>query len=391
MAIAKTLEELLAEMNGSGAAVTTNAATPTAANTSLSSALTGVTSTGAADTSMQGTLAGYDASMVNLPGISDATKRALSDLLGGGYTPSDSVEAALRELNDLMESRPGAFTSQYSQQLSDLMDQIVNRDSFSYDANSDASFQQYKDIYTQQGQKGMMDTLGQASALTGGYGSSYANTAAQQTYQDYMTQLTGQIPTLRSQALSEYDAQGNALNTAYGLASDAYSRDYSQSQDAYNEWLASYQMAQDAYNNERNFDLSQYQNQLDYWYNIANQENAQYESDKQYAYQTAMSMLQLGKMPSAEMLAAAGLSAKDAKKMYDSYKKSSTSSSRTSGSGNGGTNPKPTNSYDDMYKAIQAAVVGNAANNVGNAVSSAAKKKKPSTNVSAANSLFTAK
>lgn len=379
----KTLEELLAEMNGNGAAVAAKTATPTTANTNLSSALTSVTPTSATPTSatsanMQDVLAEYDLSMLNLPGISDATKRALSDLLGGGYSPSESVDAALRELNDAMESRPGEFTSQYSQQLADIMDQIVNRDAFSYDASNDASFQQYKDIYTQQGQKGMMDTLGQASALTGGYGSSYANTAAQQTFQDYMTQLTGQIPTLRSQALSEYEAQGNALNTAYRLANDAYSRDYSQSQDDYNKWLASAQMAQDTYNTERSFDATNYQNQLDYWYNLANQENAQYESNKQYAYQTAMNMLQLGKMPSAEMLAAAGLSASDAKKMYNSYKKSSGGSSSSSSgrsSGSSGSSSTSGRSIDDMYKAIQAAVVGSAAKNVGNAVASTIKKK----------------
>ena len=347
MATTKTLEELLAESTASASTTATSDV-----STSLSDTL--ASTTDATDTDTTSLL---DA--LNLTGVSDTTKSTLSELLNG-YTASGSVEDALAELNDILESEPEAFSSEYSQQLSDLLDQITNRESFSYDANSDASYQQYKDIYASAGNKAMMDTLGQAASLTGGYGSSYAQTAAQQTYNDYMTQLTSIIPELRSAALSEYTAEGDALNNSYSLASDAYNRDYTEHQNTYNQWATDRDYAQSAYDSAYSKDYTDYQNQLDYWYNIANQEAAQAASDKEYAYSTAMSMLQLGKMPSDDLLATAGISAADAKKIYNKYKtkksRSSSSSSSSSGSSN---NTSSSPDYSSLYNSIKAAYNSN--------------------------------
>ena len=46
-----------------------------------------------------------------------------------------------------------------------------NRPDFQYDANVDALYRHYKDRYTELGKKVMTDTMSQAAALTGGYGS----------------------------------------------------------------------------------------------------------------------------------------------------------------------------------------------------------------------------
>ena len=374
----KTLEELLAEQLANGT-TTTQVDVPAPATAPATTAAPAQAAP-EAQTQVTQPQTAYDASALNLPGISSATKQALTDLVSNGYKPSATVDAALKELNDIIEAQPETFNSQYQKQIDDIMAAINGRDAFSYDANSDAAYQQYKDLYTQMGQKGMMDTLGQAAALTGGYGSSYANSAAQQTYNDYMTQLTGQVPTLRSAALNEYNNQGNALNQQYAMANDAYSREYGAYQDAYSRWMAQQQMAQDTYNTERGFDYANYQNQLDYYLGLADQENSQYTQDRQYAYQTAMNMLQLGKMPDAATLEAAGISAADAKKFYNAYKKSSSSSSgsrsrSSSGSSSSGSSSGSSGSVSDMYKAIQAAVAAQKVSGAGNAVAGALKKK----------------
>lgn len=379
MATTKTLEELLAEQLANGT-TTTQVDVPALATAPATTAAPAQAAP-EAQTQVTQPQTTYDASALNLPGISSATKQALTDLVSNGYKPSATVDAALKELNDIIEAQPGTFNSQYQKQIDDIMAAINGRDAFSYDANSDAAYQQYKDLYTQMGQKGMMNTLGQAAALTGGYGSSYANSAAQQTYNDYMTQLTGQVPTLRSAALNEYNNQGNALNQQYAMANDAYSREYGAYQDAYSRWMAQQQMAQDTYNTERGFDYANYQNQLDYYLGLADQENSQYTQDRQYAYQTAMNMLQLGKMPDAATLEAAGISAADAKKFYNAYKKSSSSSSgsrsrSSSGSSSSGSSSGSSGSVSDMYKAIQAAVAAQKVSGAGNAVASALKRTK---------------
>lgn len=117
--------------------------------------------------------------------------------------------------------------------LSDLYSQIMNRQKFSYDVGSDPLYQQYKDRYLQQGQTAMRDTMGQAAALTGGYGSSYAQGVGQQAYDRYVQGLTDKIPELYSAAYSRYQDEGNNLMQQYALAKDKEDSEYSRAQNEY--------------------------------------------------------------------------------------------------------------------------------------------------------------
>jgi hypothetical protein len=88
---------------------------------------------------------------------------------------------------------------------------ILNREKFNYNMNADPLYNQYKEQYINNGKKAMMDTVGQASALTGGYSNSYATTAGSQAYQDYLTQLNDVALDLREMAYREYKAEHGAL------------------------------------------------------------------------------------------------------------------------------------------------------------------------------------
>ena len=77
------------------------------------------------------------------------------------------------------------------------------------------SYQQYKDHYTQLGKKAMQDTMGQAAALTGGYGSSYTQNVGQQAYISYMQQLGDVVPGLYKLAYDRYQDQGDQLYKTY--------------------------------------------------------------------------------------------------------------------------------------------------------------------------------
>lgn len=63
-----------------------------------------------------------------------------------------------------------------------------------------------------------MDTMGQAAALTGGYGNSYAQSAGNQTYQQYLTALNDQVPSLYQQAFNVWQNEGDRLLQMYDLA-----------------------------------------------------------------------------------------------------------------------------------------------------------------------------
>ena len=154
----------------------------------------------------------------------------------GTYTQSDSVKQAQDKLNQHTQNKPGAYTSQWQTSLNDTLNKILNREKFNYDLNGDALYQQYKNQYTTQGVQAMMDTMGQAQAMTGGYGNTYAQTAGQQAYQGYLQQLNDRIPELYQLALNQYNREGEDLYNQYGLYADRENLDYNRYRDQLSDY-----------------------------------------------------------------------------------------------------------------------------------------------------------
>ena len=149
------------------------------------------------------------------------------------------------------------------------MNDILNRKEFSYDLNGDALYQQYKDNYINQGKMAMMDTMGQAAAMTGGYGNSYAQTVGQQTYQGHLQNLNNMIPELYKMALDRYNTEGDRLATNYGLLStdrqnalNEYNTNLTRltsDRDYYaNDYDSVYNRDYSTWNDNRTYDTSQY-------------------------------------------------------------------------------------------------------------------------------------
>ena len=97
----------------------------------------------------------------------------------------------------------------------EALDAYMSRPDFQYDADGDALYRRYKDQYTELGKRAMQDTMGQAAALTGGYGSSYAQSVGQQAYQSYLSRVDDVIPELYQLAYQKYQDEGNRLYKTY--------------------------------------------------------------------------------------------------------------------------------------------------------------------------------
>ena len=97
---------------------------------------------------------------------------------------------------------------------------ITGRPASSYDPASDPVYNSYARSYRRRGRLAMRDTMGQAAALTGGYGSSYAQSVGQQQYDSYLQSLGEALPELYGMAWQRYNAEGDALKTAWELASE---------------------------------------------------------------------------------------------------------------------------------------------------------------------------
>lgn len=174
---------------------------------------------------------------------------------GGGQTgtttPQYSYDAstdeaymnALTALQQAQGNKP-TYAGTYDGALQDLYDQIVNRDKFQYDLNGDMLYQQYKDSYANMGRMAMMDTMGQAAALTGGYGSSYGQSVGQQQYDAYLKQLNDVVPELYGMALDQYNAEGDRMMQQYGMLSDLQDDEYTRYMDDMSLYLAGVDRAQ---------------------------------------------------------------------------------------------------------------------------------------------------
>lgn len=120
--------------------------------------------------------------------------------------------------------------------IAQITDKIMNREKFSYDLNGDALYQQYKDQFINQGKLAMQDTIGQAAAMTGGYGNSYAQSVGQQTYQGYLQQLNDKVPELYQLALDQYNREGEDMYNQYGLLADREETEYGRHRDEVADW-----------------------------------------------------------------------------------------------------------------------------------------------------------
>lgn len=194
------------------------------------------------------------------------------------YQESDTVKQAQALLQQQMANKPGAYNSQWQGQLDDVIGQILNRDKFSYDLNGDALYQQYANQYATQGRMAMMDTMGQAAAMTGGYGNSYAQSVGQQAYQGYLQQLNDKIPELYQLALQKYQMEGDALYDQYAMLGAKEEQDYGRHRDEVSDWQTELGRLQDQYNAERDYDYSKWTDGRDFAY-------GQYSDDRAYDYQ----------------------------------------------------------------------------------------------------------
>lgn len=182
------------------------------------------------------------------------------------YEKSDAVKQAEDKYQRHQQNMPGDYSYSGQDALDTARDQYLNREGFRYNINEDALYQQYKDQYVQQGKMAMMDTMGQAAAMTGGYGNSYAQGVGQQAYQGYLQQLNAVVPELYGMALDKYNQEGQDMLDRYGMLLSDEEQAYSRYQDSLNAYYAELdRLAEDARYQQED-DYAKYLDQLNMAY-----------------------------------------------------------------------------------------------------------------------------
>ncbi|MBR0352740.1 MAG: hypothetical protein IJH53_06005 [Oscillospiraceae bacterium] len=201
-----------------------------------------------------------------------------TDRIKGAMESDGGYQAAMAKLAEVEGSRP-EYAGTYDDDILRAYDKILRREGFRYSLDDDALYQQYADRFMAAGKLAMRDTMGQASALTGGYGSSYGQAAGQQTYDAWLQGLGDVALEMYDRAYGRYRDEGKALTEAYERARDMGGEEYARYQDALGQWNKDRSYAADAAGEARD---RAYRTDSEAWDRY--RQERQFEYDKQTDY-----------------------------------------------------------------------------------------------------------
>ena len=217
------------------------------------------------------------------------------------YQRSDRVNEYYEKTRKLERNKPDEFESKYEGQISDILDNILNRPKFSYtaeDMTNDDLYKMYRDQYLRQGNLAMRDTMGKAASLTGGYGNTYASAAGQQAYDNYVSMLNDKALDFYDRAYQRYNDEGQNLYNQMNVVTGLDNTDYQRHRDTVSDYYNDLNYYNGRYNQEYGYDYGQYQDRVaaDQWAQEfafqkqqAAQEQANWEAEMALARQKAAS------------------------------------------------------------------------------------------------------
>ena len=191
------------------------------------------------------------------------------------------------------------YVSKYQDQINALTARLMGAAPFSYDPDSDPTYQQYKESYKRSGERAMQDTLGQIAARTGGLASSYAASASQQAYDNYMAALADKVPELKQLAYSMYLDEQSALRSNLNTLLSLEQSEYAKYLDALSQYNADRNFAYGQFTDDRAFDYQtdrdaladeRYDQQWDY--QLSRDEISDSRYDQEWDYQLSRDKLE---------------------------------------------------------------------------------------------------
>ena len=243
---------------------------------------------------------------------------------------------------------PQPTAPQQDPRIAELLNQILNRDDFSYNIESDPLYQQYAQMYQREGDRATQEALANAAAGAGGM-NSYAMTAAMQAGNYYGSQLNDKIPELYQLAYDMYLADKESKVQDLGLLQNLDDSQYNRYRDTMTDWQNDRNFAYGMYRDEvgdsqwnKQFDYNAFVNDRDFAYNSFwdnkkwdygvgrdNIDDSRYDKEWDYnvgqdtlknnqyeqeqAREDVWKFIEMGIPPSAEILAKAGYSDSDNK------------------------------------------------------------------------------
>lgn len=206
-----------------------------------------------------------------------------ADVWAGMMNPYSKSEAVLQAEQMLKDKIEKGYAGTHKDAINNLINDFMNREDFEYDVDKDQMFQQALASAMNSGKSAMQHTMGQAAALTGGYGSTYATSAGNQAYNAFIEDAYNNLPEYYNMALAAYEAEGQQMLQQYSMLDAADTKEYGRWYDDIN---MQYQQTRDMVND----DYNKWNANQSMYANIANMqlsENAQIGNNMYNAYNVA--------------------------------------------------------------------------------------------------------
>ena len=241
----------------------------------------------------------------------------------GGSDGSEYLPIKQWEEND---QRP--IAPQSDPRIDAILNEILNREDFSYDAMNDPLYQQYANMYHREGDRAMKETMAEAAAGAGGM-NTYAITAAQQANSYYNSQLNDKIPELYQLAYQMYLQDKESKVQDLGILQDMDATQYNRYRDTINDYYADKNFAYGVYRDDvadsqwqATFDNNNYWANKEFDYNVGRDTIADNRYNTERGYNTSIydeesakedvwKLIGLGVTPSADLIKRAGMSETD--------------------------------------------------------------------------------
>lgn len=217
----------------------------------------------------------------------------LTDYSYNGFSTSGRTDDYYDKLQDLENSKPADFQSQYQADINNIVNSIMNREAFQTDDVFESDlYNTYREQYINNAQKAMRDTMGNAAAMTGGYGSTYAQAAGQQAYDAQLQQLNDKTLDIYDRVYNQYLQEGQELYNQLGMLNEQDSIDYGRYRDTVSDYYNDLNYYAGRYDSSYNQDFNEYQTDLQaqqwaeqYAYQKTQDALAQQNWEDQFAYQ----------------------------------------------------------------------------------------------------------
>lgn len=164
--------------------------------------------------------------------------------------------AALAGAESTATGQADAYKSTYSGKLDDAISNYLTGRGFEYDPMQDKAYQQYRKEFAQNAAMARDTSRNTANQLAGGYNPTYADTVADEVYNDRMGNISDAESTFRELAQQDYQSKQEKNANVLNLYNTLEGTDYSRNRDTVGDYKNYLNLLASRYSTDRQADVN---------------------------------------------------------------------------------------------------------------------------------------